>query len=200
MDKATGRSITISVAAAAATAIVAAGVISLAMNTPSANAAADTGDWGNSVSLIDDKRTSADEIPSNFDVDSSIRATSQLLGSEGTASYWTAVDSKGDICLTVTFEGSMDIAMTSCIPEKDFMEHGVPIQANTVDGATVAYLLPDSLVGAKTNQDLSALHPNLLVGDPFAVGQTAEKLVADDGATINLPGFGEPGDYTKAPE
>ena len=81
MDKATGRSITISVAAAAATAIVAAGVISLAMNTPSANAAADTGDWGNSVSLIDDKRTSADEIPSNYDVDSSIRATAQLLGS-----------------------------------------------------------------------------------------------------------------------
>lgn len=199
MDKAARRSVTISVAAAAATALVAAGVISMAMSTPAANAAPDTADWGETVSVVSEKRASEDEIPPNFDVDSSVRASSQFLGTEGTASFWTGVNASGDICLTVAFAGSMDISMTSCSTKKDFLTYGVPLQANTVDGATVAYLLPDSMVGAKTNQDLTALHPNLLVGDPFATGQTTERLVASSGTTIQLPGFSAPADFTKAP-
>jgi hypothetical protein len=89
----------------------------------------------------------------------------------------------------------MTVAARSCVESDVFNEQGLGLRANTVDGAIVAYLVPDEFIGAESGQHLRSIHPNLLVGDPLQAGQSTETLTAPNGSIVELPGFGELGDY-----
>lgn len=171
-------------------------VVWFSTSQPAATAAADDVDWASSLSLLESTRTSSDAIPVRFDIDPAIRNTSVFLGTRETSSVWAGVDSEGMLCLVVTFDGSMNIAGRSCSDKDTFEQVGVALQANTVDGAIVAYLVPDSVAASITAAGgLVKLRENVLVGDPFEISVETRTLRGPDGAEFTLLNLGEPGDY-----
>lgn len=117
-----------------------------------------------------------------------------LLADTTTADYWLGLDAQDRLCLVVGFPGSNAIAATSCTDADSFATEGLALQANTRDGAVVAYVLPDAAVAAQPSAALIRVAPNLLVGDPFAAAQSGVSLTgaAATSSGVQLPQFGAP--------
>lgn len=176
-------------------ALAAVGLVAALTTTPPATATASSlEDWSDQLAVLDTPRTSADTVPEKYSLEPGIADTARFLGRWGDASFWTAVAQDGQLCLVAGFDGGLEIAATSCTRDGLFATNGLGLQANTADGAAVAYLVPDSVKGTRSSQGLEMIHPNLHVGDPFAVGNIGEVLRRGT-ASVELVGFGEPGDF-----
>ncbi|MFC4138499.1 MULTISPECIES: hypothetical protein [unclassified Microbacterium] len=195
----------ISLASTAAVGVVAVAIsaiaIGSALSTPSARATSESGDWSKVFKTIEEPRGASDQVPDRFSIDPQLRATAHQMGKYKTSTLWAGTDTTGQICLLATFEGPARVAASSCTDEEAFTTNGLGMQANTVDGAVLAYLLPDAVAGVGSSQKLQSVGPSLLVGDPFTQGRKPEKLTsAATGASVVLPAFGAPEDFGDLPK
>lgn len=146
----------------------------------------DSADWSESFGRLKTPQSEKDLIPSSLTEEGSSFAalrdeTTRLVGSDDVANYWAAVDADGKLCLVAHLHGEHQVAASSCTPTvATFHETGVPLQIDSIDGALRAYLVPD---GASLNSDqVAALTPNLIVGDPYQASNEAVEVQLTDPA------------------
>lgn len=156
---------------------VAAGILT-APTTPAIASADQLVDssWGELLATANSPRTKSDAIPPEYSVDPSVAGSSLRIAANKKTQYWIGLDSQGRLCLVLAFTGSDKIAVTTCTDRGTFTAEGLGLQANTVDGAVVAYLLPDAQALFVPGTGLARFAPNLLTGDPFAVAAQGAEL------------------------
>jgi hypothetical protein len=157
---------------------VAAGILT-APTTPaiaSADQLVDSG-WGELLASANSQRAKSDAIPAEYSIDPSVAGSSLRIAGDKKTRYWIGLDAQGRLCLVLAFTGPDEIAVTGCTDRDAFVAEGLGVQANTVDGAVVAYLLPDAQVPFAPGVGLARSVPNLLTGDPFAIAEQGAQLI-----------------------
>jgi hypothetical protein len=84
-------------------------------------------------------------------------ASARLLLVDGDATYWSALDEYGQLCLVLGLTPDQSYSSSCAFPEQ-FEERGIPLQSYGPTTAAEGYLLPDGVVTGE----------NLLVTDPLA--------------------------------
>jgi hypothetical protein len=107
-----------------------------------------------------------------------VASTVRRLGSDSRGNYFLSADASGNVCLTVTVEGT-EVSATTCGTPQQVAEGGLSLAAygpGTSPVWTEAYLVPDGATVSNVPSALSRLTPNLLVGDSRGVKGTAREL------------------------
>lgn len=107
-----------------------------------------------------------------------ITSSVRLLGHDVRGRYYISIDAAGDVCLTVSLNGTANSA-TVCGSPQQAAEGALGLAAygpGKNPSWTEAYLLPDGVRAFGAPQELERLTENLLVGDTRAVAGEARHV------------------------